>query len=121
MLRNLAEMHEKESQSAKRCDCSQSDRLRKVRLGHDGAKMEQSDPSPSLLTLSVSVYHIPPPGPVFLFFLSWQFLLLPQKQPSAKMTSLALEATRPSPNLKGGRGGGGDWQAKVKREEAKQK
>lgn len=97
-MRNLAEMHEKEPQSAKKCVCSQSDRLRKVRS-------EQSDPSPSLLSLSVSVFLIPPAGPVFLFFLSWQFLPLPQKQLSAKMTSLVLEATRPLPNLKG-RGGG---------------
>lgn len=71
----------------------QSDRLRKVMLRLNGAKTEHSDPS--LLSLSVSVLYIPPPGPVFLLFLSWQFLLLPQKQPSAKMTSLVLEATRP--------------------------
>lgn len=64
-----------------------SDRLREVRAGHDEAKTEQSDPSPSLLSLSVSALQSPPPGLVCLFFLSWQFLLLPQKQPSAKMTS----------------------------------
>lgn len=89
------EAHEKEPQSAKKRDGSQSDRLRKVMSEHDGAKI----PLPLSFSFSVYLSHIPPLGPVPSFFPSLgNFFLLPQEQPSAKMTSLALEATRPSPD-----------------------
>lgn len=97
---------EKEPQSAKKRDGSQSDRLREVMSEHDGATI----PLPLSFSSSVFLSHIPPLGPVPPFFpFLGNFPLLPQKQPSAKMTSLALEATRPSPDQKrerrGRRGG----------------
>ncbi len=60
-------MDEKEPQSAKKQVWAQADELRKVMWEHDGVKMELSDPSPSVLSLSVSMLHIPPAGPVSLF------------------------------------------------------
>lgn len=95
---------EKEPQSAKKRDGSQSDRLREVMSEHDRATI------PLSFSSSVFLSHIPPLGPVPPFFpFLGNFPLLPQKQPSAKMTSLALEATRPSPDQKrerrGRRGG----------------
>lgn len=105
-------MYEKEPQSARKHDCSQSDRWRKVRSGHDRAKMERSDRSP--LSLSVSAPHIPPPHPVFFFSSLGNFSFLHRSSRLPKwLPSFLRRQGSPRQIWEDGRGRGGNWQTKV--------